>query len=186
MRRNLALALMAAALPFGGALSECTPTPDEDYRVIIVGDSITWDTREEFPVVIDDVLVDGERGRGWDSNLFGMPYPNFRQAIVDHADDVRPGGWLIIQDDAGTEPTTAATVAWVLSVVPDDVNIGWVSPSNNSAPWLVSSQQAIQAEPSVTYIDWHGTVKPHMLPDGLHPNQEGQWHLTHLVWSVTG
>ena len=186
IRKHLAIALGAFALPFGGALQQCTPSYVEPHRVTIVGDSISVDTRDEFQQAIDDVHVNAIWGRGWDSNAGGQTFPTFRQAILAEVPNIEAGGWLIIQDDGGEGPTSPEIVAWVLSAVPDNVNIGWVSPSNNERSWTADSQANIRAA-DVTYIDWHSVAlaNPQLLTDGLHLNQDGQWALTHVVWSVT-
>jgi len=159
---------------------------DRSHDVVIVGDSISVDNRNEFQASIPDVLVDAVWGRGPDVNAFG-DVPTFREAwpnAVSHAER-----WVVIQDDGGEQPITVEFAEWVVDQVPDHVCIGWVSPSNNGRDYIAESQNivrmAIAEHPCSAYIDWHAVATPDLLTDGLHLNQQGQYVLNHLVWSAT-
>jgi hypothetical protein len=174
---------------FGG-FAQCAPAPAPTLApVVIVGDSITVDNRDEYQASIPGVVVDGIWGRGWDSNAGGQTFPTFRQAMAANIAKVAPGGSLVIHDDGGEGATTAEHVKYVTDLLPDDRRLVWVSPSNNNVPWTADSQQTIldgiQEQPDHVYVDWHSEATPDRLTDGLHLNQAGQSTLNHLVYWAT-
>lgn len=187
-RKSYAYALGPLAL-LGGVAGRCTPTPPTCHPTVIVGDSISADTRDEYENSIPGVLVDAIWGRGLDTNALGATFPTFREAIPGDLKKVCPDGEFVIQDDGGEMLWDLDDTLWVESITPDTVELVWVSPSNKLRPYIGEFQDnvrtALAEHPEATYVDWVAAATPDLLTDGLHANQDGQYVLNHLVWEAT-
>lgn len=189
MNRKWALVV----LPFLMGLMACdgltlpysnTPAPPPSYRVVIIGDSLSVDSRDEYQAHISGVYVDAIWGRGTTHNVDGATFPNIDQAVDTWANRVQPGGSLVIQDDGGETLITEAFVRSVADRLPDDRRLVWVSPNNTTISWGDQNREnvwnGLSSQPVSEYVDLFSVQAP-WLTDHTHLNAEGQLQLALMV-----
>ena len=139
----------------------------------MVGDSITWASKDVFEARIPNSQADGVAGRSPDTTL-------------------NPGEWLIVQDDGEHMDylTQAMWMAWVGYHLPDDRCLMWVTPWDQiKTDVTVEVANAIReyaddVQPTCWAVaDWAAVVslEPELLGDGIHPTEDGVSRLVDII-----
>jgi hypothetical protein len=173
MKRNLTIATAALAML---AMTGC--------QRINIGDSI-FALSQPSGDHTDSQAGRGAYNQGVDQNL------THSQVVATLVPYLDPGGVLVMEEDgtydngAGisgeeTPESYRRFVDEVVAVLPDDRCLVWVLPFNvfaqeRDAAFAAQIEAGLQAQPWSATVPWNqiAAANPHLLADGLHPNQAG-------------
>jgi lysophospholipase L1-like esterase len=188
--------------PGGGDQGDPAAPPREIKSVVVLGDSISRATTDEYATAfsangIPEVRVEAEVGRRIEvgNGKGSSPLSGVRTLFGLLSESVSPDAWVIElgTNDIGSYPTADAygeLIDQILGMLPVEVPLVWVNcyrPQylDHTNMFNMVLQQRINDRPNAVVTDWFSTASAKdqdvLRSDDLHPNDFGSSVLALLV-----